>query len=90
MAAIVVVFDIVGLRRTRYGRVTHESTARNCNVNLDIGETLCVDAWSPERHARIQYRGAAWDVELAPNAPATVGEFRTVEVRGDVLAVMPK
>ncbi len=51
---------------------------------------LRVDAWSPERRARVQYRGAEWDVELAPPAPATGGEFRIVEVRGNVLVVAPK
>ena len=86
VAAIVAVFGIVGLRRTRYGRTTRE----NRNVNLDIGEMLRVDAWSPGRRARVQYRGAAWDVELAPHAPATAGEFRIVEVRGNVLVVAPK
>jgi membrane protein implicated in regulation of membrane protease activity len=87
VAAIVTVVGIVGLRRTR---VTREDAARNRNVNLDIGEALRVDAWSPERRARVQYRGAAWDVELAPNALATGGEFRIVEVRGNVLVVAPK
>ena len=90
VAAIVTVVGIVGLRRTRFGRVTREDAARNRNVNLDIGEALRVDAWSPERRARVQYRGAAWDVELAPNALATGGEFRIVEVRGNVLVVAPK
>jgi len=90
VAAIVAVFGIVGLRRTSYGRVTRENAARNRNVNLDIGEMLRVDAWSPERRARVRYRGAAWDVELAPHAPATGGEFRIVEVRGNVLVVAPR
>nr|WP_311530361.1 NfeD family protein [uncultured Ralstonia sp.] len=88
--AIVAVFGIVGLRRSRYGRVTREDAARNRNVNLDIGEALRVDAWSPERRARVQYRGAAWDVELTADAPVSAGEFRIVEVRGNVLVVAPK
>ena len=90
VAAIIAVFGIAGLRRSRYGRVTREDAARNRNVNLDIGEVLRVDAWSPERRARVQYRGAAWDVELAPHATASGGEFRIVEVRGNVLVVAPK
>ncbi|ANA34763.1 hypothetical protein R82526_02148 [Ralstonia mannitolilytica] len=90
VAAIVAVFGIVALRRSRYGRIPREDAARNRNVNLDIGEVLRVDAWSPERRARVQYRGAAWDVELAPDAAASAGEFRIVEVRGNVLVVAPK
>jgi membrane protein implicated in regulation of membrane protease activity len=38
----------------------------------------------------VHYRGAAWDVELAPHATASGGEFRIVEVRGNVLVVAPK
>lgn len=90
LAALVAVVGIAGLRRTRFGRVTRENAARNRNVNLDIGEVLRVDAWSPERRARVQYRGAEWDVELAPQASASGGEFRIVEVRGNVLVVAPK
>ncbi|XHO04872.1 hypothetical protein ACEQUB_01767 [Ralstonia syzygii] len=40
--------------------------------------------------ARVQYRGAEWDVELAPQALVAGGEFRIVEVRGNVLVVAPK
>ena len=89
-AALVAVIGIAGLWRTRFGHAARENAARNRNVNLDIGEMLRVDAWSPERRARVQYRGAEWDVELAPPAPATGGEFRIVEVRGNVLVVAPK
>lgn len=90
LAAFIAVVGIMGLRRTRFGRVTRENAARNRNVNLDIGEVLRVDAWSRERRARVQYRGAQWDVELAPHASADAGEFRIVEVRGNVLVVAPK
>lgn len=90
LAALVAVIGIAGLWRTRFGHAARENAARNRNVNLDIGEMLRVDAWSPERRARVQYRGAEWDVELAPPAPATGGEFRIVEVRGNVLVVAPK
>jgi len=90
LAAGIAVIGIVGLRRTRFGRATREDAARNRNINLDIGEVLRVDAWSPQRRARVQYRGAQWDVELAPHEQAEAGEFRIVEVRGNVLVVAPK
>ncbi len=34
--------------------------AQDRNVNLDIGQTVQVDAWTPQRSARISYRGSAW------------------------------
>ena len=33
------------------------------------------------------YRGAQWDVELAPGSAAAAGEFKIVEVRGSRLIV---
>lgn len=55
LAALVAVIGIAGLWRTRFGHAARENAARNRNVNLDIGEMLRVDAWSPERRARVQY-----------------------------------
>ena len=37
---------------------------RNRDVNIDIGQTLQVDAWTADGTARVPYRGAAWDVAL--------------------------
>lgn len=41
----------------------------------DVGQTVRVDGWMPDRSARAQYRGAVWDVELAPGEAPAAGEF---------------
>ena len=37
----------------------------NRDVNLDIGETVRVDAWEPDGTARVTYRGAGWTARCA-------------------------
>lgn len=74
------------LYRSRFGRPTRHDAARDRNVNLDIGQQLTVPAWDNGR-ARVMYRGALWDVELAQSATARAGDFRIVEVQGSRLVV---
>lgn len=59
----------------------------NRDVNLDIGETLQVDAWNEDGTSTAKYRGAAWNVSLRPNAVSAPGLHRIVEVVGSRLVV---
>jgi len=62
----------------------------NRDVNMDIGETVRVDAWGSDGAARVSYRGAAWSVQYAgPGAPAP-GEHTIVAVHGNRLSVAPR
>ncbi len=62
-------------------------TGTNRDVNLDIGESVHVDAWNIDGTATVRYRGAQWTVvHRAGLAPAT-GEHRVVEVIGSRLVV---
>jgi membrane protein implicated in regulation of membrane protease activity len=38
---------------------------RQANLAYDIGQSVQIASWADERHARVNYRGAAWDAELA-------------------------
>lgn len=58
--------------------------------NLDVGQTVHVAAWSAEGSARASYRGAEWDVRLAPGAPATPGEQVIQSIDGSRLIVAPR
>ncbi|MYM27923.1 Membrane protein implicated in regulation of membrane protease activity [Duganella sacchari] len=87
VAAVVGVIATVALRRSRYGRQQQRVQAeRDPNVNLDIGQTVHVPAWQ-NGAARVMYRGALWDVELAPGGTATPGQYTIREVRGSRLIV---
>jgi membrane protein implicated in regulation of membrane protease activity len=87
VAAVVALAAVLLLRRSRFGRRKRERASRNPDVNLDIGQTLTVPAWH-ERRARVSYRGAAWDVELAAGEPEDAQLYEITELRGSCLVVV--
>ena len=91
VAAVVGIIATYGLRRSRWGRSIKSNPASDPNVNLDIGQTLVVEAWRGDeggrRTARAVYRGAQWDVELEEGVPAVPGTYVIHEVRGSRLIV---
>jgi len=73
------------LRRLRFGRL--QNAAAEPLQNMDIGQTLHVQRWSGTRTARASYRGAQWDVELAPGEDPQPGEFVIQSIHGSRLVV---
>lgn len=60
----------------------------NRDVNLDVGETVQIEAWNGDGTASIKYRGAQWTALPAPGQSAVgSGAHRIVEVRGNQLLV---
>jgi membrane protein implicated in regulation of membrane protease activity len=59
----------------------------NPDVNLDVGETVHVDAWQPDGTASVKYRGAQWTVVHRGGTPAVAGTYRVAEVVGNRLVV---
>ena len=87
IAAVVALAAVLLLKRSRFGRRTRKEASKNPDVNLDIGQTLSVPAWQ-ERRARADYRGAAWDVELAAGEPEDAQLYEIAEMRGSCLVVV--
>lgn len=91
VAALVGVVATYLLRRSKFGKHSRRDPGRDPNVNLDIGQTIRIDAWdcvngeSPT--SRATYRGAQWDVELEAGAIAEPGLFVIHEVKGSRLIV---
>ncbi|CAG9197366.1 Putative activity regulator of membrane protease YbbK [Paraburkholderia tropica] len=86
-AALVALIAVIVLRRSRFGRRRRMVDAStDPGVNLDIGSTLTVAAWH-EGRARTMYRGAEWDVELAPGEPDNAHLYEIQAVRGNCLIV---
>lgn len=86
VVAAVVGVTATALLRRRWPR--RQNAARDPNINLDIGETLHVPHWHADHAtARVMYRGAMWDVDLAPGAQARPGQFIIREIRGSRLIV---
>lgn len=62
----------------------------NRDVNLDVGETVHIKAWTADGTAHVRYRGASWTARpKAGTPPGAAGAYRIVEVRGSQLVVEP-
>ncbi len=70
------------------GRRPAEAPANaNPDVNLDVGETVHVEHWSPDHTATVRYRGANWTVVPLGGTPQGPGAYRVREVSGSRLVV---
>ena len=71
-------------RRSRPG----DPTARaDRSVNLDVGETVHIEAWLPDGTASVKYRGAQWIAIHRPGATPVPGAHRVAELVGNRLLV---
>jgi membrane protein implicated in regulation of membrane protease activity len=84
VAAVIGIGGSLWLRRSRPGRNGREAEAEQ---NFDIGQVVRIDAWSAGSTARAQYRGAEWDVLLAPGETPVPGDFVIRSVQGSRLVV---
>lgn len=87
VAAIVGGFAVFGCYLWRRRRPGDPSVRSLRSLNLDIGETVTVEAWSADRTAQVKYRGAQWTVVLRPGFEPEAGTFRVVELAGNRLLV---
>ena len=93
MAAQLVTAALVGggavaaLYVVRQRRPAAPGAAANPDVNLDVGETVLVEAWRPDGTAQVRYRGASWTVAHPPGAAPAAGLHRVREVVGSRLIV---
>jgi membrane protein implicated in regulation of membrane protease activity len=78
------------LRQSRFGKRLRDRGTSDRVQNMDVGQTLRVDQWAPNRTARANYRGATWDVELAPGEEPASGEFVIREIHANRLIVAAK
>ncbi|CAM3364437.1 NfeD family protein [Paracidovorax anthurii] len=88
-AALVGSIGVVACHQLRKRRPGAQPASRNRDVNLDIGETVHVEAWSPDGTAQVRYRGAQWAVVLRAGAGAASapGSYQVTEVIGNRLVV---
>ena len=78
------------LRQSRFGRRLRDRTSSDAVQNMDVGQTVRVDNWAPNRTARANYRGATWDIELSAGEVAAPGEFVIREIHANRLIVAAK
>ena len=73
------------LRRRR--RPGAPSARADRSVNLDIGETIHIEAWNSDGTAQVRYRGAQWTALARPGSSPTPGAHRVAELVGNRLLV---
>lgn len=73
------------LRRRR--RPGAPSARADRSVNLDIGETIHIEAWNSDGTAQVRYRGAQWTALARPGNSPTPGAHRVAELVGNRLLV---
>lgn len=78
---------ILGWRAYRQRQPGATPASANRDVNLDIGESVQVDAWSPDGTSSVKYRGANWTVSLKSGATPSPGVHLIDEVVGNRLIV---
>jgi membrane protein implicated in regulation of membrane protease activity len=76
--------SVVVLRHYRKVTAAKRGTA-NQHTNLDIGETVYVEAWSLDGTSTVKYRGANWSAALVSGATPSSGSHRIVEIVGSRL-----
>ena len=86
IVASVIAVATVGFWQWRRPRQRGEA-ASNPDVNIDIGNRVRVDAWTPEGTARVHYRGAGWDARFAGAGVPSPGEHVIRAVRANVLVL---
>lgn len=87
VAAIVSSGTVLGWRQYRKRQPTGLPANANRDVNLDIGETVHVDAWNADGTSTVKYRGANWSVASVSGGPLASGPHQVVEVMGNRLIV---
>ena len=91
VAAVVGVMATVILNRSKLGKGRGPTSARDPNVNLDIGQTIRVDLWVLQSDgsatARAAHRGAQWDIDFAGTGVPAAGTYLITEMRGSRLLV---
>ena len=74
-------------RRARQPRSAPAERKRD--VNLDIGQTVRVEAWDDEGLAQVHYRGARWSARFGGTGPRKPGMHVIVALRGNQLELAP-
>lgn len=83
VAAVIGFAGSLWLRESRAGRPSGIDALQN----MDVGQVVRIDHWAINRTARASYRGAMWDVELAPGEEPATGDFVIRDIQANRLIV---
>ena len=86
---VAIAIAMVILRKTGVLKKRGSNPSTNASINMDIGQTVNIEAWTAQRTARVWYRGTHWEAELIPGVEAVQGQHIITETRGNTLVVTP-
>ena len=86
VAALLCSASVAGIFRWKQ---KHANPNEQANLAYDIGQSVHIARWMDDRHARVSYRGAEWDAELAKNTPhdSARQKWRIKEIVGTLLII---
>jgi membrane protein implicated in regulation of membrane protease activity len=90
VCGVVALAALLVLRKTGVLKKREVDAASNADVNMDVGQVVTVTEWGAGNTARVFYRGASWQVELAPGHAAAPGEHVITAVRGSRFIITPR
>lgn len=88
-AAIVSGGAVVAWYLVKKRRPGDPSARADRSVNLDVGETVMIESWSPDGTTLVKYRGATWTAIHRPGVTPSTGMHRVSELVGNRLLVDP-
>lgn len=88
-AAIVGGGAVVAWYLVKKRRPGDPSARADRSVNLDVGETIMIESWSPDGTTSVKYRGATWTAIHRPGVTPSTGMHRVAELVGNRLLVDP-
>lgn len=89
LAALVGAGLVVGLHQMKKRRPGDPSARADRSVNLDVGETVLIEAWNADGTSIVKYRGATWTAIHRPGVTPAIGMHRVAELVGNRLLVDP-
>jgi membrane protein implicated in regulation of membrane protease activity len=88
VAAVLATAGCLVVRRMRARLPKQAESQRNANVQIDLGNTVTVEAWQADGTAQVQYRGAQWSAKLdAGQGAASAGAHSIVAMQGNTLVL---
>ena len=82
IAAIVGGGAVVAWHLLRGKKSVGKSAEFNSDVNMDIGQTIYIEAWQADGAANVKYRGSNWIAQLQAGSEAAAGNYIIEQVIG--------
>lgn len=85
IAALVGGGAVIAWHYLRGKKMVSKNAEFNSDVNMDIGQTVQVDAWKADGTANVKYRGANWAAQLQEGSGSGAGTYSVEQVVGSRL-----